>query len=94
MEALKATNTTKEMLERMGGQMKLWQHEGQFVDPRIIHLSDVVLEEVRMMEGEPLVVLTVGPPLCACLWAVLRCSAPDFALIYVVLRRRSAPVQE
>ena len=39
VEALAATNISKEMLERMGGQMKLWQHEGQFVDPRVLHLS-------------------------------------------------------
>jgi import inner membrane translocase subunit TIM44 len=30
-ELLKATNISKEMLERMGGQMKLWQHEGRAV---------------------------------------------------------------
>lgn len=57
LESLAATNVSKEMLERMGGQMKLWQHEGQFVDPRVLHLSDLELVEVRMMEGEPLVVL-------------------------------------
>lgn len=57
VEALAATNISKEMLERMGGQMKLWQHEGQFVDPRVLHLSELELVEVRMMEGEPLVVL-------------------------------------
>ena len=57
IEALAKTNTSKEMLERMGGQMKLWQHEGQYVDPRVLHLSDLELVEVRMMEGEPLVVL-------------------------------------
>ena len=57
MEALQQTNTSKEMLERMGGQMRVWQSEQQFVDPRILHLSELELVEVRMMEGEPLVVL-------------------------------------
>ena len=56
MEALQQTNTSKEMLERMGGQMRVWQSEQQFVDPRILHLSELELVEVRMMEGEPLVV--------------------------------------
>jgi import inner membrane translocase subunit TIM44 len=45
--ALAGTNISKEMLERMGGQMKLWQHEGQFVDPRVLHLSDLELVEVH-----------------------------------------------
>ena len=57
MEALQRTNTSKEMLERMGGQMRVWQSEQQFVDPRILHLSELELVEVRLMEGEPLVVL-------------------------------------
>ena len=56
-EALQKTNVSKEMLERMGGQMRVWQSEQQFVDPRILHLSELELVEVRMMEGEPLVVL-------------------------------------
>ena len=41
----------------MGGQMRLWQTEQQFVDPRILHLSELELVEVRMMENDPLVVL-------------------------------------
>ena len=57
MEALQRTNTSKEMLERMGGQMRVWQSEQQFVDPRILHLSELELVEVRLMEGEPWVVL-------------------------------------
>ena len=57
VEALEKTNTSKEMLERMGGQMRLWQTEQQFVDPRILHLSELELVEVRMMENDPLVVL-------------------------------------
>ena len=58
VEALKATNISKEMLERLSGQMNLWKREGQFIDPRILDLSEVELMEVRMMEGAPLVVLT------------------------------------
>jgi len=58
VDALKETNISKEMLERLSGQMNLWKHEGQFVDPRILDLSEVELMEVRMMENEPLVVLT------------------------------------
>ena len=56
LEALQNTNTSKEMLERMGGQMAVWHAEQQFVDPRILHLSELELVEVRIMEGEPLVV--------------------------------------
>ena len=56
LELLKQTNTTKEMLERMGGQMAAWRAESAFVDPRILHMSEMELVEVRMMEGEPLVV--------------------------------------
>ena len=37
--------------------MRLWQTEQQFVDPRILHLSELELVEVRMMENDPLVVL-------------------------------------
>ena len=48
---------SKEMLERMGGQMKLWQHEGQFVDPRILHLSEMELVEVRTLDNAPMIVL-------------------------------------
>ena len=58
VDALKETNVSKEMLERLSGQINLWKHEGQFVDPRILDLSEVELMEVRMMENEPLVVLT------------------------------------
>ena len=58
VDALRATNISKEMLERLSGQMNLWKQEGQFVDPRILDFSDVELMEVRMMENEPLVVLT------------------------------------
>ena len=58
VDALKETNISKEMLERLSGQMNLWKAEGQFVDPRILDLSEVELMEVRMMENEPLVVLT------------------------------------
>jgi import inner membrane translocase subunit TIM44 len=57
LAALEHTNIAKEMLERMGGQMKLWRSEQQFVDPRILHLSELELVEVRLMDGEPLVVL-------------------------------------
>ena len=58
VEALKQTNISSEMLERLSGQMNLWKHEGQYVDPRILDLSEVELMEVRLMENEPLVVLT------------------------------------
>ena len=58
VEALKQTNISSEMLERLSGQMNLWKHEGQHVDPRILDLSEVELMEVRLMENEPLVVLT------------------------------------
>ena len=57
LEALRGTNISPEMLERMGGQMRVWQSEQQFVDPRILHLSELELVEVRMMDGDPLVVL-------------------------------------
>ena len=55
LEALRGTNISPEMLERMGGQMRVWQSEQQFVDPRILHLSELELVEVRMMDGHPLV---------------------------------------
>jgi len=58
VEALRKTSLSKEMLERLSGQMNLWKQEGQIIDPRILDLSDVELMEVRMMENEPLVVLT------------------------------------
>ena len=57
LEALRGTNISPEMLERMGGQMRVWQSEQQFVDPEILHLSELELVEVRMMDGDPLVVL-------------------------------------
>ena len=57
VKALEGCAVSKEMLERMGGQMKLWQHEGQFVDPRILHLSEMELMEVRTMENSPMIVL-------------------------------------
>ena len=56
-EALAKTCLSKEMLERLGGQMKLWQHEGQMLDARILHLSEIELVEVRMHERDPLVVV-------------------------------------
>jgi len=58
VEALKETNISKEMLERLSGQMNLWKREGQIIDPRILDLSEVELMEVRTMENAPLVVLT------------------------------------
>ena len=58
VEALKQTNISSELLERLSGQMNLWKHEGQHVDPSILDLSEVELMEVRLMENEPLVVLT------------------------------------
>ena len=57
VEALERCAVSKEMLERMGGQMKLWQHEGQFVDPRILHLSEMELVEVRILDNAPMIVL-------------------------------------
>lgn len=58
VEALQQTNLSSEMLERLSGQMNMWKHEGQMIDPRILDLSEVELMEVRLMENEPLVVLT------------------------------------
>ena len=57
VEALERCAVSKEMLERMGGQMKLWQHEGQFVDPRMLHLSEMELVEVRILDNAPMIVL-------------------------------------
>ena len=56
VDALAMTNVSNEMMERMSGQMRAWEAERKFVDPRVLHLGDVELVETRMMEGAPLVV--------------------------------------
>ena len=56
VDALAITNVSNEMMERMSGQMRAWEAEQKFVDPRVLHLGDVELVETRMMEGAPLVV--------------------------------------
>lgn len=46
-----------EMIERMSGQARVWAAEGAVVDPNILDVADVEMVEVKLFNGEPLVIV-------------------------------------
>mmetsp|Transcript_11084 Transcript_11084/g.38501 ORF Transcript_11084/g.38501 Transcript_11084/m.38501 type:complete len:273 (+) Transcript_11084:150-968(+) len=50
---LEHTNVGKEVMERMCGEIKLWESEGAKLDPRVLDLSDVELIEVLLSGKDP-----------------------------------------
>ena len=50
-------HVTKEMVERMAGQIKVWQSQGQEIDKNILDIGDVEVIEVKTFEDNPMVIL-------------------------------------
>lgn len=66
VEALEKLNISPEMLERFQGTIRAIQAEKRFHDPRILHLSELELSEVRMLDGDPLVCLNFSCQIVNC----------------------------
>lgn len=58
VEALKKMeNISPEIIERMDGQINAWKSLGHVVDARLLHVSELELVEIRVLDNSPTVVL-------------------------------------
>ena len=58
VEALsKMENISPEIIERMGGQINAWKSQGHVVDARLLHVSELELVEIRVLDNYPTVVI-------------------------------------
>jgi len=58
VEALKKMeNISPEIIERMDGQINAWKSLGHVVDARLLHVSELELVEIRVLDNAPTVVL-------------------------------------
>ena len=50
-------NISPEIIERMDGQINAWKSLGHVVDARLLHVSELELVEIRVLDNSPTVVL-------------------------------------
>jgi len=53
----KMENISPEIIERMDGQINAWKSLGHVVDARLLHVSELELVEIRVLDNSPTVVL-------------------------------------
>ena len=53
----KMENISLEIIERMDGQINAWKSLGHVVDARLLHVSELELVEIRVLDNSPTVVL-------------------------------------